>query len=193
MIVDSPDRVRNALRAATHADHQRVDALPRMRRLLDPEVSTEDYAWVIARLHALHTVLTVSITRALDTYASEELRVEDLLPNLEADVEALSGAPTASPGTRPAPNLETGAQALGAWYVLEGAALGGALIAKHLREHLSSSLPLAHFGRSARGRWPRFLNHLSVALDDDAALEDAIVGAGKAYRYVEQILASEPG
>ncbi len=181
---------RDTLRAATREDHARVDALPRMQRLLEPGVSVEDYAVAIARLYQLHETLCEVIPTTLGTCAHSALSVEDLMVGLRRDRQALKIEDHAPVPAENAPSLSTAAHALGAWYVLEGAALGGALIARHLRRHLGEGIPLAHFGRAGDGRWPRFLAHLEQRLDSRASVDAAIEGASLAYRYTEQVLKS---
>jgi len=179
--------VRETLREATRTEHARVDALPRMRALLSQRVTRATYVEALSRLYRVHCELDAAIDPALGRMAHSTLRPAQLLDGLEQDLaqlgrEALPEATAVTPLAAPA-------QALGAWYVLEGAALGGVLLARHLRSVLGDDLPLAHFGGPrARRRWPDFLRHLEAQLRSAQLRSEAIAGARCAYDRSRQIL-----
>ncbi len=177
---------RKVLREATRADHERVDTLPLMRRLLDERVSKADYGNALERLTLLHTSLCAELADSVAEYAHPRLRPGDLLPALRSDLAELGRRTMRDPD--PAPRLASGAEALGAWYVLEGAALGGAVIARHLRQRLDPDLPLRHFGRADERRWPEFLRHLESSLSSRSEIEAAVRGARSAYRFAAETL-----
>jgi len=179
------------IKAATDDAHARVDELPRMRRLLAPDVTRRDYGAALIRLWALYAGLASAIAPALSDLAHATLAPQDLLPALEEDLLALEISAPLVDRTPPITlSPASPAAALGAWYVLEGSALGGALIARHLRDTLGPDLPVAHFGRAARGRWPLFLAHLEDSLEDSQARDQAIVGALQAFAVTEEALST---
>ncbi|MEM9758857.1 MAG: biliverdin-producing heme oxygenase [Pseudomonadota bacterium] len=180
--------IRRALRTATQTDHERVDGSPLMRRLLHVQVCRADYGRALERLTLLHTALCGELARSISDYAHPQLRAQDLLPALRLDLAALQWTMPRAAGSTP--QFATGAEALGAWYVLEGAALGGAVIARHLREQLGPDLPLRHFDGRGERRWPDFLRHLESCVQTDREIEDAILGAQTAYRFTAEILES---
>ncbi|MEL7045261.1 MAG: biliverdin-producing heme oxygenase [Pseudomonadota bacterium] len=183
-----PRTARRALREATQIDHKRVDSLPLMRRLLHVRVSRVDYGTALARLMLLHEALCSELARSISAYAHPKLHADDLLPALRSDLAALKWESPCVAGS--APPFATGAEALGAWYVLEGAALGGAVIARHLRQRLGPDLPLRHFEGRGERRWPDFLRHLEGSIKSDQEIEDAIQGARRAYRFTAETLVS---
>ncbi len=177
---------RKVLREATRAEHERVDSLPLMRRLLHERVSRTDYGNALERLMLLHASMSAELAASVAEFAHPRLRAGDLLPALSSDLAELHWRITRKP--EPAPQFTSGAEALGAWYVLEGAALGGAVIARHLRQCLGPDLPLRHFGRGDERRWPEFIRHLESSLNSSAALEAAVHGARSAYRFAAETL-----
>lgn len=189
MTVESRPRARTALREATASDHARVDSLPRMQRLLSAEITAGEYGETLESLHALHQLLSAQIAESLGAFEHPTLSVDDLMVGLRSDLRKLRIKPGPLRSTKPAPpHFASPAAAIGAWYVLEGAALGGALIARHLHRHLGPDLPTDHFGRSAKDRWPRFLAHLETVLDHDVAIDGAIEGAKRCYCFTREIL-----
>lgn len=149
-----PDGARAALRAATRAEHERLDALFAGFDLADP-------ASYRAFLTA-HAMALPSVEAALDAGG-----FANALPDwperrrggaLAADLAAL-GVPPPSPLT--APPLATPAARWGAAYVLEGSRLGGAFLARQV----AAGLPLTYLGTpQPPGRWRQFLSGLDTAV-----------------------------
>ncbi|WP_454884539.1 biliverdin-producing heme oxygenase [Sphingomonas oryzagri] len=126
------NEARAALRAATAADHERLDALFGGFRLDDPQ----DYR---AFLKA-HAMALTAVEQALD--AADFADTLDDWPQrkragaITADLVAI-GEPVPAP--LPAPRLGTPAARWGAAYVVEGSRLGGALLARSVADDLPKS------------------------------------------------------
>jgi heme oxygenase len=187
---------RHHLREATREDHRRVDELPGMRRLMSASVCRDDYVSALRRLLLLHERLLADINAGLGPLVHEELRPDDLMHGLCADLAALGETGSDLPVGEQTRSM-TPWQALGAWYVIEGAALGGALIARNLRERLGDDLPTAHFAGRGAGRWPRFGRHLEAVFPPgscetgcsrETALSEAVEGARYAFALSEAML-----
>jgi heme oxygenase len=184
---ERPRPARAYLRETTRDDHVRVDGLPAMRALMADGVTREHYGEVLRRLHALHAAACPAIDGARGHLGHGELRAVDLMAGLRRDLEDLALCAPEPPAGRTL-CLADAHEALGAWYVMEGAALGGSVIATHLRRHLGDDLPLAHFAGRGERRWPRFLAHLDHAVSDEVALRRALEGARRAYGLSEALL-----
>jgi len=151
-------------------------------------VTRHHYAQVLLRLHELHAVACAAIDAGVGSLAHRDLKAVDLVGGLRRDLAALGSTPPERGDGGASLQLGSEAEALGAWYVMEGAALGGAVIARHLRQRLGEDLPVAHFAGRGDGRWLRFLRHLDAALAGEAAVQQASVGARRAFGISETLL-----
>ncbi|NCC28183.1 MAG: biliverdin-producing heme oxygenase [Gammaproteobacteria bacterium] len=184
------------LRQATAEMHQAVERLPLMARLTSPTVTREDY---LEYLHALAEVYAALEGRLLGAL-SEEIR-DDLgaRPKLPAILEDLAeqGQPHVPRASAQLASSGSGA-ALGGLYVLEGATLGGRVIAKHLRRCLGPALGSAGFldfhGEHSSAAWKRFasiLDSLPAHGRMDAA--EVVSGACTTFSVVHRMLAGTGG
>jgi heme oxygenase len=113
------------------------------------------------------------------------------LPALIADCRAEGVGPPAG-GIGPHHPLGL-SECLGGLYVLEGATLGGRVIARHLRRHLPGGLDSARFldfhGDMASAAWKAFTGALDRLADTGAILpERGLEGARRVFAEVHRIL-----
>ncbi len=161
---------RSALRAATRADHARVDAL-----FSDSDLASRaGYARFLARQAAAH----LPVERAIDAAGAEAL-VPDWparrrAPLLLADLADL-GPTTIAEERFLLPGGE--AALLGAVYVLEGSRLGGAV----LRQRVGPGLPVRFLSPGRQGGWRSLVALLDCALRTESALAEAIEGARSTF------------
>ena len=150
------------LREATRVVHKRVEsALP----LLDPNLTRERYTRVVEALHGFYAEIEPVIAHALagdcDPNRSQS---RAKLPLLETDLRALGRTPThiaRLPRCATLPYAGTASHALGVLYVLEGATLGGQIIAKHLSQRLAIEAGTGGaffhgYGDATRAMWTVF-------------------------------------
>src|SRR5688500_15811320 len=120
--------LRRELRHATGPDHRRLEAA---LDLQSPELSFERYRRVLAAFHGFYAPLEARFRR----FGPVTPRLGFALPQrarlLELDLVAL-GAPAADTGCEDLPEIATTAELAGRLYVLEGAALGGQVLARSL-------------------------------------------------------------
>lgn len=156
-----------ALRHGTRAEHDRVDLLFSHVDLTKPGG--------YARFLRAQARAYLPVEDALDAAS-----ITDLVPDwparrradaLRADLAALA---LPLPAPLPAPVLPTPAAALGAWYVLEGSRLGGALLARGV----APGLPRAFLTAPGR-KWAKSMELLNNHLYDGAELKRAL-GAARA-------------
>jgi heme oxygenase len=170
--------VRHALREATMACHERVDAAYGGFALSSPGAYR---SFLIAHARAL-----VPLERAVSRHTLwHEWQPRRAL--LLADLAALGAVPPSQPDIE----IADAAAGWGTLYVLEGSRLGGGILAKRV----ASGLPAAYLSaRHAVGGWDRFTEALEQAGEQagDQAGEGAawrsraIAGARAAFARFEQ-------
>jgi heme oxygenase len=164
--------LREALRTATLESHERLHFHRGFAAIAAAQISRGEYCGLLTRLLGLYLPLELALG----------LRPERSLW-LQADLRCLYAPYAASrvPLCRSLPRVDNHAQQLGARYVIEGAALGGQVLAKRL------DALLGHGGVAGRrffiGRgtatafgWRSFLAELH-AFDSQAASRGALVQA----------------
>ncbi|MGF6493043.1 heme oxygenase [Luteibacter sp. 621] len=197
------------LRDRTRDAHDAAEASAGMHALMSGTMDEAGYAGLLAAQLALF--------RAWENERSAEITAiapvwayASRIPALEADLE-LAAAPVgarlrairadentqgpAAPGetmsrTRRAPTGgAAGAAFWGELYVIEGSALGGQVIVRHLRQRFSA---LAHqyyaLGESAPGRWRHFQRALDDALPDAPSQHLALAGAQHMFARFQRTL-----
>jgi heme oxygenase len=138
-VAGSANTARHALRQATDAAHQRLHAAPAFERLLRDELSRTDYIQLLLRLYGLHVPIEARVSRfAADPLMAWQAQ-GDVAPRpdrLRADLIALgvTEATIRDSATADAllPACEDVATALGCAWVMEGSALGGRVLSRHL-------------------------------------------------------------
>lgn len=181
-------RLRTRLRAATADTHARVDAL--MGGGFGDE---RGYRAYLGGMHAFVVALLPAV-REQASALRWELPAWDAL--LRQDM-AQTGAQTID-GIAPLPGCDR-TQALGALYVLEGAALGARMLVRQVQAlghgpHSGARFLHAHADGDAGQRWPRFLalleseHHPSTAASACATAQDAFLLAELCLRSAKERL-----
>ncbi|RKT43626.1 biliverdin-producing heme oxygenase [Thiocapsa rosea] len=179
------------LRHATAGTHQAVERLPLMARLTSPSVTREDYLDYLQALAEVYAALEGSLLDALDEEIRNDLGIRPKLPAILEDLaeQGRQHVPRVSPPITP-----TGSSAaLGGLYVLEGATLGGRVIAKHLRRRLGPALGSAVFldfhGEHSSAAWKRFASILdSLPAHGRMDPVEVVSGACAAFAVVHRML-----
>lgn len=151
------------LRVATADLHRRVEDGVDILRCTESREGTVE---LMLRMEAFYRTLEPRLAQALAGLVPDEYLVARA-PRLCADLGALSSAWQ----PLPEPSLPLDADGLGALYVLEGAAIGGQVIARHLDARLG--FRSAFFGGEGVGpRWRAF-RALLDASDEAGVIEGA--------------------
>ena len=175
------------LRDETRDLHERVE---RRLPLLDPGVTLAAYRETLAALHALHAPLERRLARVpgLDRCLPDLAR-RWRAPRLAADLRALGAGPSLVAVESPyVPAVDDVPTALGALYVLEGATLGGRLVARHV----TSALPVtaddgcgyfASHGVHVGAAWHAFRRAVVAyaAPRDEAAAAAIVAGSRRTF------------
>lgn len=180
MTVVGPADVLVRLRRETRRAHDRLEA---ELNLLDPELTVTRYAHLLERFLGFHRVLEPR----LDAWHAREPTLDwperRKVHLLEADLAVLTacGSRAERSGLCPeVPSIRTTADALGALYVVEGATLGGRLIAASLAGGEVPSTALRFFSSYGDGvgrRWKVWRTTTSEWVGDDRVRSDAVVVA----------------
>ena len=170
-----------------------------MRRIMSPQVTRGDYASLLNHLRGAFGELCPHINAALGNYRHDRLSPVDLLGFLERDLRSLDPDPVAHDALPPLPALGSPDEALGAWYVLEGSAMGGKSISTRLRRSLGDDLPVAYLaerGGRGRERWQQFDAFFEAQLTDEETLAQVTAGANACFAYIAALMAAsgpDPG
>lgn len=193
-----------ALRTATAATHQAVEDLPDMARLTSAAVTVADYRRYLPRIARVYATLEPPLYAAL-AVALSPVRVAALglrpkSPALRADLAAnglvpLDGEVPAGPAGLGTVDIDL---AIGGLYVLEGATLGGRVIARHLRRRLGQQLVGTSFfefhGEDASAAWKRLGGELeALAVAGLISPQRVIAGARAVFQQVFRMLAATEG
>jgi heme oxygenase (biliverdin-IX-beta and delta-forming) len=173
-------RLRQRLRDATSAQHRALDQRPCLRVLLEPSVTIDDYANVLAMLLPWYRAFEPALIAALGDLAPADMQARLKTPLILRDLQALERIPEAACDSSLLPTLLCPEAALGAAYVSEGATLGGAVICRNLRAHLPESTPLhfySAYGDARGAMWQNFIVHLENKMQEEAMLAHAMAGA----------------
>ena len=178
------------LRTHTRAAHKSIETVPALARLLAPDLGRGEYADVLLAMQAFHAAAEPDIALALEELpAAQSLLDGRRLRALADDLAFLGTAPW--PESPPPLALANRAEAIGALYVIEGASLGGRVIARHIADslELAPGEGASFYGGlsadAARQRWAQ----LSAVLEDPAIeidLHDLAHGACKTFECLER-------
>ncbi len=203
------------LKQATAALHADVEALPRMRRLVDPELARKEYQDLLRRFYRANRLCERHLLARAAVWESRGLDWSSRLGKtawLEEDLQRLD--PDWRPSTPASPlagawfpslaNLEDltpppyagegFARAAGCLYVLEGATLGSRVILGLLgraRERPAGDATrfFQGYGPRTGERWATLGRDLQAHLgQDEEAFDQALVAASETYAFLGSIL-----
>ena len=171
-----------SLRSGTREAHARVeDTVDVLRAGRSPET----YAPVLQAFRSLYAPLEQALDRSPHTLAV----VPDFAERrktawLDADLAAL-GAPV--PADLDVPALPTLEDVAGTCYVLEGATLGGAVVAREL-PHVPHRF-FASYGSRRGAMWARFRGHLRALDERGVDRERTVAAARRTFALFERACA----
>lgn len=173
------------LRQHTRIEHARLeDRLDIFTRLQ----GRDEYRALLIRMYGLYDPLEARLLEAGHRHALPlDLAARRKAPLLERDLAVLGLDPVARaaiPRCAALPVLDSAAAALGCLYVLEGATLGGQLIARHLDRHLGIGTDtggafFTAYGERVGAMW-RTVCAVLAADTCAPGEEEAMIGAARA-------------
>lgn len=180
------------LRERTAPIHAATEALPLMHKLLAPHADAAHYARYLAALHGVYLAVEPRLYALVTPVVLKQLGVRPKLPALRRDLDALGavpGLPTTGLSEQVRASVQREPAALGGLYVLEGATLGGRVIARRLRKQWggAADLPFSFLefrGADPGGEWRQFGRGMQDRATDwaarDADANNAIVAGAVA-------------
>lgn len=171
---------RQALRAATHAIHDRLDKAAVLRPLTSQAITVAQYRAALVALHGFNA----PVERALGADAARLDLLRADLADLGLDAESLPVAINLPP-------LDSHPARLAARYVLDGSAHGGRAILPNITRSLGfdgshGARFLASSGLDMAGRWKALLAQLETDLADPVARDEACETAVALFSALEQ-------
>lgn len=165
-------RVREATKSAHETLEARVDLMGRLR-------NRADYVRLLSADLGFYAPLEAALADVDWSAIGLDFDSRRKVPLLEADLSALGLDPAARAGLprcAKLPRLGSLPRGLGALYVVEGATLGGQLIARHVAATLGDAVPL-HFyrgyGADNGARWRDFQLALEAGCQTPQDRDDA--------------------
>jgi len=171
------------LRAATASLHDQVEQLPDMSRLMSPKVTDEDYLIALLRLRRLFWALEPTLSKHFFDLNRGDYCYLPRMKALNDDINCLSG----SRPTDPVEPLKLGYyQAIGAAYVVEGATMGGKVLAKRLSQTLNRSQTngLKFFNFHRKGTRSLFISWLQQLELEAQQINWIVEGATTSFRVL---------
>jgi heme oxygenase len=190
--IDKPawfSEAHSRLREATQPQHQSLERRSDViGRVLTPEGRRE----VVAGFHRLHAGLETGLARWLGEVDGLDFEGRRRGPLLEADLRALGVPVLLASG---APRAGGRGEALGQLYVLEGSALGGAVIRKQVLKSggdLAGLGFLNPYGDAVGARWRSLLSIIAREAAAGGGVEPMITGAWAAFAFADACLSADP-
>jgi heme oxygenase len=186
--------IHQRLRESTRADHLRLE---RLLNLQDPELTRGGYGRVLAAFHAFYAPLEAQFRRhqrAMSLPLDFELPCRT--PLLVADLAVL-GLPPHEQDEVPMSEIRTPSEFAGRLYVVEGAALGGQMLARHLADTwgMSRDSGAAFFSGSGPietgRRWALVLTWLERVPKSAGDARDMIATASATFRALEYCVTAQ--
>ena len=182
------------LRCATQAQHRALDQ--GLRYIVGKGLSRRRYGNVLAALYGFYLALELRLQQLQTIYAANGVPLVRRTGLLEHDLCALGISPGTLPTCTDMQQLATRDHLAGALYVVEGACLGGQVIAHAVKRHLGmgSGTGAAFFsgeGAHTAIRWKRVLAWLDAEERTRAGGDGIIEGACRTFALLSQWLSDQ--
>jgi len=165
------------LKEATREQHENLESTV---NVMDQMFSLTDYKYLLCKFYRFYSAMEPKVFK-LD-WATVSLNIDERrkLPKLERDLEFLQVWDEAQGLAKweALPALDNLAEGFGSLYVMEGATLGGQIINRHLKEHLSISPESGGaffngYGEQTGPMWKEFVritNEFAAASENDEVM-----------------------
>lgn len=177
------------LRSETQASHDALEAHPVSKDIASGNISTESYVRYLQIMERVVQGMEASLEPQLQPHVAD-IRERSKTSLIAADLAALGAGENPYPAFAELPDKNQTGHAFGAYYVLEGSALGGRVILKSLPEELrESGTKTSYFegyGTQTGPMWQRFLGDFSSYVLQRQEQAQAIEGARDAFDAIQQ-------
>ena len=185
----------NELRAATRAQHHRLDHSPRLAPLVRPDLTLAAYSDSLRALYAINCPIELRIAEYIAAhnfpidYAAHR-RMDDLAADL-----AFLGEPLPALAWN-GPLIDSPGALIGCFYVLAGSSLGGRVIFRQLQASLAvndqnGAKFFAGHGEQTMAMWQQFWN-FAAAVCPPTELPAARQSAALLFESILQQMESSP-
>jgi heme oxygenase len=178
--------LRQQLKCETAAIHRRLEA---QLGLLEPQLSIHRYRRVLETFYGFYAPVEVSLVRLAASSSQLTFPLRDRSALIENDLRALGMSPrelAELPRCRKVPRLECSENLAGCLYVLEGACLGGQMIAAVLHRQFgmvgeSGASFFVGDGEATSARWRIVLAWLEGRVEAGARCEQIVASARECF------------
>lgn len=171
------------LREATAALHQRLEQQNPAQAILDHSIDLETYQSLLLQNYQAYEYLEARIATFLPQLKADKAE------RLKIDLEGLKLIPLSDPPMDI--SITSPAEAFGAAYVVEGSALGGMVIAKHLKQcGLLKELEPQHFfngDKASLGTWKLYKQELSRKEFNQREEQELLAKARETFLFFESV------
>ena len=177
--------LRSELRSATSSSHTAIESNERLSLLLSSDLNEAAYVDVLRRYYGFFAPLEREMMASpfVVDDMSARLKTPALVQDLRGDISSL-------PVSSTLPSVATLGTFMGVLYVLEGSALGGMQIAKHLAAFGFTEGRRSFFvadGPAVSLRWRRFLELLASVPAPE--WPDAVASATRTFELLDSWMA----
>lgn len=178
-----------AIREATKPSHQALEGflIPQLKKLSD----TTRYADILRAFYGFIHPLEQQIEQHISLQAFPDYNDRRKSGSLLEDLKSI-GTPTAGiPESIWLPQINNGAEAAGALYVLEGSTLGGQIIWRMLKDRLGEDISLNYFGGYGEQNgtmWGQFTGVLDNLTTDEKEIAASARAANETFTLFHQWL-----
>ena len=186
--------VMERLKLATRANHDLIEKTPCMNRLFAKDYSLEEYRGLLEKMYGFVSAYEPALFEHLDAGLAEAFAHRRKCGWLERDLLNFDLAPAqiaALPRCARVPHITGLPQCLGIWYVLEGATLGGELMARHLSQQFGAAaekVTAFHraYGDGTQAEWRAFRELMDARFPPERAadIEAAAQSAQLTFEYL---------
>lgn len=179
------------LKESTRHQHEDVEGSV---DVMNQMFSLEDYKRLISRFWAFYAAFEPTLPYAELKEAGFDYSERRKLHWLEADAKVLG---LESPDAfEDLPDVSTLPKAFGSLYVVEGSTLGGAVIARHLKEHLGLTPEnggsfYASYGPMIGPMWKQFGEAITAYADGGANDDEIVESAKKTFDSINALFSND--
>lgn len=177
------------LRTETQAAHESLEAHPVSKAIAADQVTTASYVRYLQIMERVVQGMERALEPSLEGHVAD-IRDRSKTGWIAADLQALDAGENPYPEFAELTNHNETAHAFGAYYVLEGSALGGRVILKQLPQELRESGTHTRYfegyGTQTGPMWQRFLGDFSTYVLTSQKEAQAIAGARDAFSAIQQ-------
>lgn len=183
------------LKQQTQPHHDRLEAHPLTAQLMQPSLTHKQYLHTLIAFYGYYAAVEEQFAHWERTLPTLDLPNRYKSQQLAHDIHTLDAAVQVAdvPLCADLPPCQTPAEVFGCLYVLEGATLGGQIIARHITNqlHLSATAGLCFFkgyGAQTGAMWLAFRAAVAQCVPDEQTETEVIEAACQTFATFESWL-----